>query len=231
MLCQAVLSAGGPPTASCSANVSPIVPERLTDPVQHGQRPSERSCEPSVFEIAPHNACNTSRMLAWVPSLSPCCSTQWQAPGRQTMTQISPLPSSKFINSRGPPHALFFSCSAVLSFVQHFARSRLYQILACASRQPQSLHPGRWLLTNNAGPDARISHTSVQRFASYSGFRVALARLQSQLAAPTAIRHFISRLSRVDCLVLQLASYHSNTDNLLALLARTIQTSPTALLT
>lgn len=222
-----MLSAGGPPTASCSANVSPIVPERLTDPVQRGQCPSERSSEPSLVEIVPHNACNTSRMLAWVPSLSPCCSTQWQAPGRQTMTQISPPLSSKFINSRGPPHALFSSCGAVLSFVQHFARSRLYQTLACAFRQPQPLLPGRCLLTTNAGPDARISHTPVQRFASYSGFRVALDRLRPQLAASTAIRHFISRLSRVNCLVLHFASYHSNTENLLVVLARTVERDPT----
>ncbi|KAJ4985980.1 hypothetical protein SVAN01_08562 [Stagonosporopsis vannaccii] len=143
------------------------------------------------------------------------------------MTQISPPLSSKFINSRGPPHALLPSCGAVLSLVQHFARSRLYQILACAFRQPQSLRPGRWLFTNNAGPDARISHISVQRFASYSGFRVALDRLRLQLAASTAIRHFNSRLTRVKCLVLHLASYHSNKDSLLVLLARNIQTKPT----
>ncbi|KAF2633380.1 hypothetical protein BU25DRAFT_4712 [Macroventuria anomochaeta] len=88
-------------------------------------------------------------------------------------------------------------CGAVLSFIQHFFRSRLYQTLACAFRQPQSLYPGRWLFTKTTGPDARISHTSVQRFASYLGLRVALDRLRLQLAAATTIRHFISRLSRV----------------------------------
>ena len=68
-------------------------------------------------------------------------------------------------------------CGAVLSFLQHLFRSRLYQTLACAFRQPQSLYPDRWLLTKTAGLDARISHTSTQRLASYLGLRVALDRL------------------------------------------------------
>lgn len=110
-----MLSAGGPLTASCSANVSPTVPERLTGPVQRCQRASERSCAHRFSRSHPHNACNTSRMLAWIPSLSPCCSTQRQAPGCQTLTQDSLLISSKFINSRGSPHALLFMwCCCVL---------------------------------------------------------------------------------------------------------------------
>ena len=110
--CQAGLSAGGLSPASCSANVSPIV---FTALVRRCQRASERSCAHRFSRSHPHNACNTSRMLAWIPSPSPCCSTQWQAPDCQIMTQDSLLLSPKFINSRGSPHALLFMwCCSVL---------------------------------------------------------------------------------------------------------------------
>ncbi|XPS67923.1 hypothetical protein M3J09_000218 [Ascochyta lentis] len=113
------------------------------------------------------------------------------------MTQISPLLSSKFINSRGPPHALSSSVvPSCPSFNTSFAPV-LYLTIACALHQPQPSYPGRWLFATSTGPDARISHPFVQRLASYLGLRVALDRFPLQLAASTAIRHFISRLSRV----------------------------------
>lgn len=110
------------------------------------------------------------------------------------------------------PHMLSSLCDAVLSSAQHFFGSRLLTNARFASRQPQSLYPDRWLFTKTIGPYACISHTFEQRFASCLGIRVALNQVRLPLAASTNILHLISRLSRVWCLVLCLASYHSNND-------------------
>lgn len=113
--CRAVPSAVGPHTASGCANVSQLL-----------NRVPQTQCDAASVHLkgrasidsrdrTPTNPCNTSSLLAWIPSPSPCCSTQWQAPNCQTMTQVGLQRSSKFVKSRASPHALLFMwCRPVL---------------------------------------------------------------------------------------------------------------------